>query len=272
MGQCAHAAHHVLRSARSRHSRLLRREASWPAGVAWLRAARAGQCGNAVRAGSVTRHEPDNGRRFRPDASARRRRDGPAARGRWANAPAAPARPPRRGLPAGAAAALSGGRLWATADLLPPGATAAGLLPTGPAALLRRAAARLLSAAAAARLRAAAAGTVLNAFAAIDPHHAGTSRAGTNTKELRRHLMHDGSFARTVNGAYRFFDRRPYPADFGGGKRLGVIFLGALAFRQSEREVRALSDLTAPHGDAQPKQAFPRLRHHRRFEAVPARR
>ena len=57
----------------------------------WLRAAGAGQCGDTVRAGAGSRHEPDHGRGFRPGAGARRRRDGAAARANPAGRSAASA-------------------------------------------------------------------------------------------------------------------------------------------------------------------------------------
>src|SRR5262249_48905143 len=66
MGQCADAARRLLRSRRSRHPWLLRREASRPRGVAWLRAAVARSCRDAVQPDQSTGHERNQSRGRRP--------------------------------------------------------------------------------------------------------------------------------------------------------------------------------------------------------------
>ena len=71
VGQCADAAHHVLRHARPRHPRLLRCRASGARGVARLRAAGAGQRHGAVQPGEGRRHGQYQRHHHRPHAGRR---------------------------------------------------------------------------------------------------------------------------------------------------------------------------------------------------------
>src|SRR5262249_17688613 len=66
MGQCADAARGLLRSRRSRHPWLLRRETSRPRGVAWLRAAVARSCRDAIQPDQSPGHERNQSRGRRP--------------------------------------------------------------------------------------------------------------------------------------------------------------------------------------------------------------
>ena len=79
MGQRADAACDLLRSARPRHPRLFRCEASRPCGVARLRAAVAGPCLDAVRTGEGRRHGEHERHRIGADPGGRTG-DGAAAR------------------------------------------------------------------------------------------------------------------------------------------------------------------------------------------------
>ena len=55
-------------------------------------------------------------------------------------------------------------------------------------------------------------------------------------------------------------------------KQIGRVFPGPLAFGQSQREIRPLRDLAAPHRNAELEQILAGVGDHRRFDVLAARR
>ena len=71
---------------------------------------------------------------------------------------------------------------------------------------------------------------------------------------------------------HRFFDRRPQPADFGGGKRVGSYSLAPSPSASASEKFARWVIWPPQTGMLQAEQSFARVRHHRQLGVLPARR
>src|SRR5213595_3291245 len=92
------------------------------------------------------------------------------------------------------------------------------------------------------------------------------------TAELSRDPMHRGAGVSAVDRLHRAVDRAPQRRDLGGRRRVGIVFLRALAVFERERIDRAMRDLPGPDRDVQAGEYLAHLRDERRLRIVAPRR